>query len=88
MELIRAFLGYVIGIRNANKTYIHVAHRTGRRDFSYIRAIIAKFPIETTKTHTNTLVCSIYRPPNANTAQSVKRYRETFHWITESESKL
>jgi hypothetical protein len=44
--------------------------------------------IETTNTYTNTVVGSIYRPPNTNITQSIDRYCETFRRIGESESLI
>jgi hypothetical protein len=45
VDLVKSFLGNVLGIGNANDIYIPVAHRIGRRNPNFTRSIIAKFPI-------------------------------------------
>jgi uncharacterized protein YoxC len=45
VEIVKMFARSVLGIDKANALYIPVAHRIGRRNPLYTRAIIAKFPI-------------------------------------------
>ena len=45
VEIIRMFISSVLGVDKARDMYIPVAHRIGRRNPAYTRAIIAKFPI-------------------------------------------
>jgi hypothetical protein len=55
---------------------------------TYIEGEFETIFIETTNMYTNTVVSSIYRPPNTNITQSIDRFCETFRRIGESESLI